>query len=118
SFSFPTEDGNGPDEPFAGERITVTDNWPAEAVVEVMSLVVVFYDDGTEVGSVLASEYGNTGSASGASAYVNALDPSPVYLTFEQSQTWTLPAGWTGIATNCKIVTLTSSPQVPQGQLG
>ncbi len=96
----------------------MTDNWPEETVVEVISLVVVFYDHGTEVGSILASEYGDTGTASGASAYVNALDPAPVYLTFEQSQTWTLPAGWTGMANSCTVVALTSSPQVPQDQLG
>lgn len=118
TYPFPTEDGNGPKEPFAGEQITVTDNWPAKSTVEVVNFVVVFYDNATEVGSVLASESGNRASTSGASAYVNAIYPSPVYLTPEQSQTWTLPAGWTGTATSCTVVKLTSSPQVPQDQLG
>lgn len=118
SFNFPTEDGNGPDLKYAGEKITVSDNWYAKTTVAVASLVAVFYDNGTEVGSVLASANGNTESTSGASAYVNALNPAPVYLTFSQSQSWILPAGWTGSATSCDVVKLTTSPQVPQDQFG
>jgi hypothetical protein len=117
-FSFPTEDGDGPNEQFAGEQVTVTDNWSAETSVEVSKLAVVFYDNGREVGSVSAIANGGEESRSGASAYVNALDPSPVFLTFRQSQSWTLPAGWTGTANSCRVVQVTSSPQVPQDQLG
>jgi hypothetical protein len=118
TYSFPTEDGNGPDQSFAGEVLTVMDNWNDKSDVEVVSLVVVFYDKSTEVGSILASANGNTESSSGASAYVNALNPSPVYLTPGQSQSWTLPAGWTGSANRCTVVKLNTSPQVPRSQIG
>jgi hypothetical protein len=118
NFSFPTEDGDGPNELFAGERISVTDNWSQKTTVEVKSLVAVFYDNGKEVGSLLANGTGDTESTSGASAFVNALNPSPVYLTLKQSQTWTLPADWTGLANRCDVIRITSSPQVPQDRLG
>ena len=117
-YSFPTEDGNGPNEYFPGEMVEVADNWPAVNTLEIDRLVIVFYDNGTEVGSILASQNGATGSSSGASAFVNALAPSPVFLTFDQSQTWTLPAGWTGSASSCTVERLTTSPQVPQGHVG
>ena len=118
TYAFPTEDGNGPNQSFAGEQVTLADHWIGKRVVEVSSLVVVFYDGTKEVGSINASANGTQGSPSGASAYENALSPAPVHLTYQQSQTWTLPAGWTGTATNCTVVGLTSSPQVPQDQVG
>ena len=118
SFSFPTEDGNGPNMLFAGERLTVKDKWYAKAEVEVIGMIVVFYDNATEVGSVYASQFGNTGSPSGASAFVNALNPSPVYLTPGQSQSWNLPAGWNGVANSCRVVKLNTSPQAPRNQIG
>lgn len=104
--------------PFPDETITVTDTWAAMNTLEVTALVVVFYDNGTEVGSIQATPYGDTESTSGAPAYMNALNPSPVCLTPDQSQTWTLPAGWTDNATTCTVETLTSSPPIPSGHLG
>lgn len=118
TFLFPTANSNGLSQQYAGEKLTVSDNWNTESAVEVMSLVVVFYDNGTEVGSILASQNGNTESTSGALAYVNALNPSPAYLTPGQSRTWTLPAGWTGSANSCTVVKLNTSPQAPRDQIG
>lgn len=109
TFSFPIVNTSQSQQD-AGEKITVSDNWPTESTVEVMSLVVVFYDNGTEVGSILASHNGTT--------YVNGLEPSPIYLTFGQSRTWTLLAGWTGSANSCTVVKLNTSPQVPRDQVG
>ena len=118
NYLFPTEDGNGPNSPFAGEKVSVTDNWPKKSSVEVINFVAVFYDHGKEVGSVLATGNGDTESTSGASAYINALIPASVILTLQQSQTWTLPAGWTGNATSCRVVKLITSPPVSQNQVG
>jgi hypothetical protein len=46
------------------------------------------------------------------------LYPYPVILTFGQSQTWTLAAGWSGKATSCTVVRFVSSPHVPAGHFG
>ena len=92
----------------AGEQVTFTDYWWKQTAVEVTSFVVVFYDNGTEVGSAAA------GPQSGGQDAVTDLYPYPVYMTDQQSQTWTLAAGWTGTATSCRVVEVTSSPQVPQ----
>ena len=95
-----------------GERITVTDNWSAQPALGIATIVVVIYDNGTEVGSVVA------GPQQGGQDAARDLDPYPVYLTFGQTQIWTLAAGWQGNATSCTVPTITSSPQVPLGQLG
>ena len=58
------------------------------------------------------------GPQEGGQDAVTDMYPYPAYLTFQQSQTWTLAAGWKGTATSCTVVQLTSSPQVPKGQLG
>ncbi len=42
----------------------------------ILRLVIVIYDNGTELGSVSASQYGQRGSSSGASAYVDAPNPA------------------------------------------
>lgn len=98
--------------PEPAEQITVTDNWAAQAAVGITQLVVVIYHYGSEVGSVVA------GPQEGGQDAVSDLDPYPVYLTFGQSQTWTLEAGWHGTATSCTVPRITSSPQVPSDELG
>jgi hypothetical protein len=113
TYSIPSEITGREGITTAGEQVTVTDNWPEQSAVEVMGFVVVFYNAyGTEVGSVAA------GPQEGFQNATTDMYPYPVYLTFEQAQTWTLEAGWTGVAASCTVVKLTSSPQVPQGQLG
>jgi hypothetical protein len=112
TFTMPTENEAGRTVSSAGEQVTVTDNWPSQTSVEVENFAVVFYNDGTEVGSILA------GPQQGGQNAVTDLFPYPVYLTFGQSQTWTLAAGWTGVATSCRVVQFTSSPTVPLGHFG
>jgi hypothetical protein len=112
NYQMPTQNEAGKSVTQVGEQVTVTDNWSQESAVEVTGLVVVFYDHAKEVGSVAA------GAQEGTQNAATDLYPYPVYLTFQQSQTWTLAAGWTGSASRCTVVKVTSSPQVPQSQLG
>ncbi len=109
TFSFPIVNTSRSQQE-AGEKLTVSDNWPTESTVEVTSLVVVFYNNGKEVSSILASKNGTT--------YADGLGPSATYLTLGQSQSWTLLAGWTGSANSCAVVKLNTSPQAPQDQIG
>lgn len=108
----PPENEAGNNVSLVGEQVTITDNWSAQSTVGIASLVVVFYDNGKEIGSTLA------GPQNGGQDAATDLYPYPVYLTFRQSQTWTLAAGWQGTATSCVIAKVTSSPQVPQNRLG
>jgi hypothetical protein len=110
-YSIPSEIG-GKGAIQTGEQISVSDNWPEKKSVEITGLVVVFYDNGTEVGSV------DAGAQNGGQNATNDLYPYPVYLTNSQSQTWTLEAGWQGTASSCTVVKVVSSPQVPQDQVG
>ena len=105
TYSLENEDGNAPNSMQAGERVTVEDNWGDQRVVEITGFVVVFYDNGTEVGSV------SVGPQEGFWSWPSNIDS--VYLTYGQSQTWTLVAGWTGTANRCTVVAVTSTPQVP-----
>lgn len=112
TYSFPTGNGNGTTQMLSGEQVSVADNWSNPPAVEIKSLVIVIYDGNTEVSSVVA------GPQNGGQSAATDLTPYPVYLTFSQSQTWTLEAGWTGTASNCTVVRLSTSPQVPRGQFG
>jgi hypothetical protein len=105
TYSLENEDGDAPNSLQAGERVTVEDNWGDQQVVEITGFVVVFYENGTEVGSVAV------GPQEGFWSWPSNIDP--VYLTYQQSQTWTLVAGWTGTANSCTVVKVTSTPQVP-----
>ena len=112
TYSFPTGNGDGTTEMLSGEQITVADNWSNPSAVEIKSLVIVIYNGNTEVSSLVA------GPQSGFQDPRTNLYPYPVYLTFSQSQTWTLQAGWTGTASSCTVVKMSSSPEVPRGQFG
>jgi hypothetical protein len=106
TYSLENEDGDAPNSLQAGERVRVLDDEPALADVQVSGFVLVFYNDGTEVGSIAAGPQNGTPDPT--------TDIDPVYLTYQQSNSWTLVAGWTGTANHCAVVGVTSSPQVPQ----
>jgi hypothetical protein len=112
TYSFPSGDGNGTTQTLSGEQISIADNWSDASAVEIKSLVIVIYDGSKEVSSIVA------GAQNGGQDAATDLNPYPVYLTFSQTQTWTLEAGWTGTASSCTVVRMSSSPQVPNGQFG
>jgi hypothetical protein len=112
TFTFPTGKGDGTTERLSGEQITVSDNWSNRPAVEIKSLVIVIYHGDTEVSSLVA------GAQNGGQDAATDLNPYPVFLTFSQSQIWTLEAGWTGTASSCTVVRMSTSPQVPSSQFG
>jgi hypothetical protein len=112
TYSFPSDSGNGATQKLSGERIAVADNWSDPSAVEIKSLVIVIYDGDTEVSSLVA------GPQRGGQDPETDLNPYPAYLTFSQTQTWTLRAGWTGAASSCAVVRMLTSPQVPSDQFG
>jgi hypothetical protein len=108
-FRMPTQNVAGSVVDEVGEQVTISDNWPNVQSLSVTDFAIVFYNQGVEVGSVLA------GPQQGSQDASTDLYPYPVYLTFGQSQTWTLAAGWSGKATICVVVRFVSSPRVPAG---
>lgn len=78
---------------FVGERFVVTNIH--KSLMTVSNIIVVFYDNRHEIGSV---DVGNDDSSTDALGAVPA-----VYITSGQSLEWTLPAGWSGTASSCTI---------------
>ena len=111
-FRLPTQNVAGSVVDEVGEQVTISDNWQDVQSLSVSDFAIVFYDHGVEVGSVLA------GPQQGGQDAATDLYPYPVFLTFGQSQTWTLAAGWSGKATSCAVVRFVSSPGVPAGHFG
>lgn len=111
-FRLPTQNVAGSVVNEVGEQVTITDNWQDAQSLSVSDFAIVFYNHGVEVGSVLA------GPQQGGQNAATDLFPYPVFLTFGQSQTWTLAAGWSGKATSCAVVRFSSSPRVPAGHFG